>query len=495
MEKQAPDMVRGVSDLPYTRQYRNTGPLYFIDNLVFWGMGPALGFAGLAGLALLAIRAIRRRAGAPELLMLAWIVPYGLITLSFQVKFLRYLEPITPFLCLTAAYLLWRIASASSLRLPSPLKVIRYAPLAVVIVATVLYVYAFMQIYTAPITRVQASNWIYRNIPAGAVITDESWDDSLPFARVVDGRPRSQGEYSVVTMNLHEPDDTVKLDNLRKWVGSADYIIISSNRMYGWLPRLADRFPITQRYYDLLFSESLGYQKVAEFTSYPRLGPWVLNDDHSDESFTVYDHPKVLIYRRTRTLSASEFDALFADAMPRQGDNQLPVAVTIRDKPLMLDQPVEDLPIVNDRAWNPLAQVEPLAIVGWWVVVELLGLLALPLALTVFARFADGGYIFAKSLGLLLVAYIVWLAASFHFVIQHALTVWVVALALLLLAALQLVRRRQQFARFVREHWRTILIEEALFGVAFGGFVLIRILNPTCGSRGTAARSPWSLRF
>src|SRR6202022_3769384 len=145
---------------------------------------------------------------------------------------------------------------------------------------------------------------------------------------------------------------------------------------------------------------------------------------------------------------------LFADVLAHQGDNQLPVAATIRDKPLLLDRPVDELPAVNDRAWNPLAQSEPLAIAGWWAALELLGLLALPLALSVFARFADGGYIFAKSLGLLLVAYVVWLAASFHLVIQHALTVWVVALVLLLMAVLRLLARRRQFATFLREHWR-----------------------------------------
>src|SRR5205814_10694452 len=155
----------------------------------------------LAGLVLIAWRAIRRRAGAPELLLLAWVLPYGLITISFQVKFLRYLEPITPFLCIAAAYLLWRIATAGSVTQRAAWKVARYVPAAAVLTATALYAFAFLQIYTAPITRVQASNWIYRNIPAGATITDESWDDSLPFARVVDSKPRSQGEYKVVTMN------------------------------------------------------------------------------------------------------------------------------------------------------------------------------------------------------------------------------------------------------------------------------------------------------
>ena len=43
-------------------------------------------------------------------------------------------------------------------------------------------------------------------------------------------------------MNLHEPDDAQKLRNLKAWLAQADFVILSSNRMYGWLPRLAERF-------------------------------------------------------------------------------------------------------------------------------------------------------------------------------------------------------------------------------------------------------------
>ncbi|MEP7199992.1 MAG: DUF2298 domain-containing protein, partial [Chloroflexota bacterium] len=352
-------------------------------------------------------------------------------------------------------------------------------PLFTVLIATALYAFAFLQIYTEPITRVRASEWIYRNIAAGATITDESWDDSLPFALLLDGRGRSQGEYKVVTMNLQEPDDARKLENLKQWLKAADFVVISSNRMYGWLPRLADRFSLTKRYYDLLFDEQLGFKPVAEFTSYPRLGPLQFNDDRSDESFTVYDHPKVLIYKKERALNDGEFNALFADAFPTQNPSAPAVTTTARDKSLMLDRPVDELPVVNDRAWNPIANASQwVAVAWWWLVVELLGLLALPLTLVVFRRFADGGYILAKSLGLLLVAYIMWMLASFHFVIQHALTIWLITLALLALALVQLFRRRAQVAQFVRAHIGIIVLEEALFAFAFLAFVGVRLLDP-----------------
>jgi len=43
-------MVRGVADMPFTRQYRNTTPyLYFIQQQVNWGMGWPLGALAILG--------------------------------------------------------------------------------------------------------------------------------------------------------------------------------------------------------------------------------------------------------------------------------------------------------------------------------------------------------------------------------------------------------------------------------------------------------------
>ena len=51
----------------------------------------------------------------------------------------------------------------------------------------------------------------------------------------------------------------------------ADYIILSSNRLYGSIPRLPTRYPMTVRYYKALFDGSLGFKKVADIHSYPSL--------------------------------------------------------------------------------------------------------------------------------------------------------------------------------------------------------------------------------
>jgi YYY domain-containing protein len=482
------DMVRGILDYPYTRQYRNTGLSYWLENYSTWALGLPLAFAAYAGFVVVIVRCVRRTATAAELLMLSWVIPYSLITLSFQVKFLRYLVPLTPFMCLMAAYGLWRIRDwiveiGYWKSQPNIQSLISNILLFAILASSSFYALAFMQIYTAPLTRVQASEWIYRHIPAGKQLSDESWDDSLPLSRLVDGRPRNQGEYKMpmATMHLHEPDDARKLTLLKQWVNKTDYIILSSNRMYGWIDRLADRFPIVKRYYELLFAEQLGFKLVAEFTSRPRLGSFEFNDDRSDESFTVYDHPRVLIYQKTRPLSDAEWATLFAAVPPAKTNNDAAptTPATTRDKTLLLDRPVDQLPAVHDRAWNPLARASQwLGVVSWWLVVELLGLLALPLTAFVFQHFADGGYAFSKALGLLIVAYLVWIAASLQLVIQLALFVWFVAGALLVASITLIAQRRALFAQWQRERRALILIEEALFTGAFLIFIGVRLLNP-----------------
>ncbi len=45
---------------------------------------------------------------------------------------------------------------------------------------------------------------------------------------------------------------------------------------------------MTTRYYEALFSGELGYDPLITFTSRPKFLGIEINDDDSDESFTVY---------------------------------------------------------------------------------------------------------------------------------------------------------------------------------------------------------------
>jgi len=66
-----------------------------------------------------------------------------------------------------------------------------------------------------------------------------------------------------------EPDDRAKWQRLTEELAASEYVVIASRRAYGSLPRLPERYPLTARYYELLFSDRLGFELLAEFERGP----------------------------------------------------------------------------------------------------------------------------------------------------------------------------------------------------------------------------------
>ena len=145
----------------------------------------------------------------------------------------------------------------------------------------------------------------------------------------------------------------------------------------------------------------------------------------------------------------------------------------------LLSVPVAELPVLNDRGWNTSANASPLvAILCWYLVLLLLGLLFWPLLALLLPRALDAGYGLAKGLGLLCLAYVVWLGASLRLWSNSAICAWVIASLLgLLMIGLAWFRRRALRDAWQRG-WRMILLEEGIFLAAFLGMVGIRLLNP-----------------
>ncbi|MEK9179034.1 MAG: hypothetical protein AAB893_01040, partial [Patescibacteria group bacterium] len=134
-------------------------------------------------------------------------------------------------------------------------------------------------------------------IPNQKTIAWEYWDDPLPL--VVSRNKK----FIQLQLDMYQlPDSKEKWKLITKKLQYVDYISLSSNRLYGSIPRVPELYPLASKYYADLFAEKLRFQKVAEFTSYPALlfGPWKIemNDDNSEEAFTVYDHPVVTIFKK-----------------------------------------------------------------------------------------------------------------------------------------------------------------------------------------------------
>ena len=547
------EMVSGEVDWPFTRQYINTTPyLYHLKNLARWGLGWPLFVAALAGmlgaigyLLYVAIRRPGSESGAPWiagvvqslagkparwglLLLLFWSLPYFIIVGRYTVKFVRYMVPLAPIFCLAAAWLIWAIAdwlgkkagawraSARGEEILSRFgaarwteagalkKIVAGVVIAVVLIPTLLWALAFMRIYREPHTWYQASLWLYENAPNGSVISQEVWDDSLPVSLPAENENRGMHGFGSASMSpYHDMSPEDKLQHIMGVLEDADYIVLATPRLYGAVRRLPWRYPVEIRYYELLFQEKLGFELAYSATSYPGLWGKVFLDDDADESFSVYDHPKVLIYEKTRQLSEGAYRQLFGDVlnatpMVRRDLDEPPVELPVPEyqKPLMLDTPVDELPAVNDWAWNGLANsgTAP-AVLCWLLALLIIGVASYPIAAALFPTFPAHGALLARTLGLLLVAYLTWLPVSLG--LWHY-TVWAVVAAIVLLVGISwaVARWRMIDLRAIwRSHRKSILTAEAVFLAGFLVFLAIRIWNPDLWHPARGGEKPMEVGF
>lgn len=148
---------------------------------------------------------------------------------------------------------------------------------------------------------------------AGTAIANEgSWDDALPLP-LPEIDPSAAG-FASYAMEIAWEDDALKRRRLRHVLDRVDYLVISSNRFTGSLPRNPRRWPMTVDYYRALFSGGLGFELVQEFTSPPALGAWTFDDQDAEEALTVYDHPRVLIFRKTAAYDSERTAAILGRA-------------------------------------------------------------------------------------------------------------------------------------------------------------------------------------
>ncbi len=487
------DTVAGLVDYPPMHQYAFTPAyIYPFKDIILWGMGVPLGLAAWAGFALLVVELIWKRR-FEHLLPVVWIAFNFLYYGGLQAKTMRYFLPIYPFLVLAAAYLLMRLWYVARRRSQAGLRstlhtILATAAIVVVVGGSFLWTWSFTRIYTQPYTRLVASEWIYANIPPGMGIANEHWDDPIPFGL----SPEKYAQiYRGHTLELYAEDEPSKLERLEHVLNGTDYIFITSNRLYGSIPRLPMRFPLAVEYYRLLFAEELGFELVATFSSYPTLFGFEFNDDRArgglwelvepDESFTVYDHPKVLIYRKTPDYSGEKVHELLG-AVPLDNVVRLTPRQAQSAKNLLMLSPAERALQQAGGTWREIFSRDSLQnrlpVLTWWLLVEIIGLIAFPIGFLVFGNLADRGYILSKSLGILLLTWLTWMLVNLGLTGYSRMAISVSLLLITAGSALLFWRKREEMLAFWKENRRLIVINEILFLLFFTFFLLIRFGNP-----------------
>jgi len=268
---------------PGVQWIHKTPILFGLKNLILYGVG--IGYTGCIGLGIYYL--IKKIRHTDLIVIFLWVFLFFLYQSLQSVQTMRYFIIIYPFLAFLAGIGFTYFAKSTK-------KIIQAFLLFVVIIWPLL----FFSIYTKPISRVTASEWIYQHIPANSVILTESWDDALPLPMA----NMPSNEYKILELPIFDPDTAQKWQKMDSMLGQGDYYILSSNRGWGSIPTVPERYPLMKKFYQNLFAGKTNYKKIAEFDSFPSLSylgiPLTINDEGSEEAFTVYDHPVVMIFKR-----------------------------------------------------------------------------------------------------------------------------------------------------------------------------------------------------
>ncbi|HEY44547.1 MAG TPA: phospholipid carrier-dependent glycosyltransferase, partial [Anaerolineae bacterium] len=234
------------------------------------------------------------------------------------------------------------------------------------------------------------------------IVHETTWDDGMPWS--VDGRSMS-GRYISLNQELYWADDedreengvSDKLERIATTLTEGDYLIISSKRQYGSIPRVPIRYPLTTAYYRALLGcpepedvlhcaavakpgevqGELGYELVEIFQSNPRLGPLEINDQSAEETFTVYDHPKVLVFKKTESYSEQKVRELLGRVDISQVVHILPRDVGSTQMPSDLMLPADRWEEQQESgSWSDIFNRQSLinrsgfvGVVVWWIAI------------------------------------------------------------------------------------------------------------------------------
>ena len=494
-------IAQKAGDVPYTIQYIGTIRYWYdFQQSVVWSMGLPLGLVAWGGLFFTLSRLKRLTIG--EVLILAWVIPSFLIVGSFEVKFTRYVFPIIAFLILMGSHLMvWSINRMKEWR--PRLRPWAMGAVVFVIAATAFYALAFEGIYSRPHSAVQASDWIFDNLPRNSrILMDNHWDEGVP----------NLGWFSVEQPPMFEGDNERKTETLARQLARGDYLLFYGKLTYGSIARVPERFPMSSEYYRALFAGELGYEPVKAFTSYPELLEVGFVDDtftrpgltepaafresrtaalsfnlgYADNDVVKYDHPKVMLFENTGNLSESELTRILTASGEKERSGLL--------------MPPDELQAQREGGtWteiiHPSGWANRLPAFSWLLLVEAISLATLPLAFLIFRRLPDRGLLLAKPLGILGVSYLAWLLASFKWMAFSRFSVLIGLLAVGFLSALVLRYHWREIVGFLRRRWRLVLIGEVLFLAAFLAFVAIRMANPDLWHPYRGGEKPMDLAY
>jgi hypothetical protein len=259
----------------YTNQFENTVPIIFQFMHIFpYSLGFWQVLAFIIGFIILPYN---RQFNTLRLAFLVFFIPSAFL----YAKWVRFVAPVMPIMLIFSVFCTSLIYSRVKQKI-HPFVANTY--LILVLGFVVFQGLQFVSIYIKPDIRFEASEWVNINVPAGSFILSEE--------RNVSNTPiENENDYKIINFDFYDYADNQYLGNyLDSLIKRADYIIVPSRRVFANYAN--DKYPNIKKYYQDLNNGTLGFKLVKEFK------PTLLDDETSEETFTVFDHPVIRIYKR-----------------------------------------------------------------------------------------------------------------------------------------------------------------------------------------------------
>lgn len=282
---------------PPAIQWISKPPVIFsLTNLALFGVGIPYFICMLIGIGYI----LTKKRNVVLIAILGWVLVFFLYQSLQFVKVMRYFIFLYPFFAIFAAIGFYQLRGFLKQHAQGLYSLVLFLAIGSILV----WPLAFFSIYTKAHSRVAASNWIYQYIPNGSIILTEYWDDGLPLGI----ENRNNKVFQNRQLPVFDQDTQEKWQKMNDFLNQGDYLILTSNRGWGSITTVPDRYPKMSAFYKDLFEGKLSYKKIAEFTSYPSLAyleiPLKFPDDFAEEQFTVFDHPKVIIFQKEKQASS-----------------------------------------------------------------------------------------------------------------------------------------------------------------------------------------------